>query len=330
MKGVDHMKGTLTQDANFIDKLKENEIGLKRKRIDTLQLNITRRCNQACIHCHVNAGPSRREEMSREVMDRVLYLLDGASSVKTVDITGGAPELNPNFRYLIRELKKRGKDIIDRCNLTVLLETGQEDTAEFLAQNNVTIIASLPCYLEENVDFQRGNSIYKKSIKVLKQLNDLGYGKEGSGLILNLVYNPGGAFLPGSQEALEADYKRVLFDEHGITFNRLLTITNMPINRYAELLRKEGQYEDYCNLLASNFNPDAADNIMCKSQISVGWDGVLYDCDFNLALGISIVSDRNTILELDSFSDITKSIFFGSHCYGCTAGCGSSCQGSLT
>jgi radical SAM/Cys-rich protein len=324
------MKVSLTRDNHFIEELKKNEIGFKREQINTLQLNITRRCNQACIHCHVNASPARREEMPLEVIDRILSLLDRDSLIKTVDITGGAPELHPNFRYLIRELKKRDKDIIDRCNLTVLLETGQEDTADFLAENNITVIASLPCYLEENVDYQRGNSTYKKSIKVLKQLNELGYGKAGSGLLLNLVYNPGGAFLPGAQKELEADYKRVLREEHGITFNRLLTIANMPINRYAEFLNQKGQYTDYCNLLVSSFNPDAADKIMCKSQISVGWDGVLYDCDFNQALGISVLSDRNTILELDRFSDITKSICFGSHCYGCTAGCGSSCQGSLT
>lgn len=324
------MKISLTQDNNFIEILNKYEIGLKRGQIDTLQLNITRRCNQACVHCHVNASPGRREEMPLGVIDRILSLLDQDSSIKTVDITGGAPELHPNFRYLIRELKKRDKDIIDRCNLTVLLETGQEDTAEFLAKNNVTIIASLPCYLEENVDSQRGNSTYKKSIKVLRQLNELGYGRAGSGLVLNLVYNPGGAFLPGVQKELEADYKRVLLGEHGITFNRLLTITNMPINRYAEMLNQKGQFKEYCNLLVSSFNPDTAGKIMCKSQISVGWDGVLYDCDFNQVLGISVLSDRNTILELDRFSDITKSICFGSHCYGCTAGCGSSCQGSLT
>ncbi len=323
------MKVSLTQDKNFIEKLKEYKVDLKRKQIDTLQLNITRKCNQACIHCHVNAGPTKTEEMSLELIHRVLDLLDRDSSIKTIDITGGAPELNSNFRYLIRELKKRNKNIIDRCNLTVLLESGQEDTAKFLAQNNVTIIASLPCYLEKNVDSQRGSSIYKKSIQVLKRLNELGYGKAEGRLILNLVYNPGGAFLPGNQKELEVDYKRVLLEEHGITFNRLLTITNMPINRYAEVLQKEGQYEEYCNLLVSSFHPGNADRIMCKSQVSVGWDGVLYDCDFNQALGISILSDRNTILELESFSEVTKSIFFGTHCYGCTAGCGSSCQGSL-
>ena len=227
-------------------------------------------------------------------------------------------------------MKNRNINIIDRCNLTVLLENGQEDTAEFLAQNNVIIIASLSCYLEENVDAQRGNSTYKKSIKVLQQLNDIGYGRAESGLILNLVYNPNGAFLPGNQAELEENYKRALFAEHGITFNQLLTITNMPINRYSDVLKKEGNYEEYCSLLASNFNPVNAENIMCKSQISVGWNGVLYDCDFNQALGIPILSDRKTIMDIERFSDVTRRINYNSQCYGCTAESGSSCQGSLT
>lgn len=324
------MNRGLIQNESFREKLKRHEVGLKRSRIEILQLNITKKCNQACTHCHVNAGPNQREEMSMDVINRILHLLDKKNDIKTVDITGGAPELNVNFKYLIQELKKRNKNVIDRCNLTVLLETGQENTAEFLAQNNVAIIASLPCYLEENVDSQRGNSIYKKSIKVLKLLNDLGYGKSENGLILNLVYNPGGAFLPGDQAELEKDYKRVLLAEHGITFNHLLTITNMPINRYSEVLKKEGSYEDYCNLLVSNFNPVAAEKIMCKSQVSVGWNGKLYDCDFNQALGIPILSDKNTILDIDSFSEVSRLISYNSHCYGCTAGCGSSCQGSLS
>ena len=324
------MNRGLIQNESFGEKLKQHEVGLKRSRIEILQLNITKKCNQACTHCHVNAGPNQREEMSMDVINRILHLLDKKNDIKTVDITGGAPELNVNFKYLIQELKKRNKNVIDRCNLTVLLETGQENTAEFLAQNNVAIIASLPCYLEENVDSQRGNSIYKKSIKVLKLLNDLGYGKSENGLILNLVYNPGGAFLPGDQAELEKDYKRVLLAEHGITFNHLLTITNMPINRYSEVLKKEGSYEDYCNLLVSNFNPVAAEKIMCKSQVSVGLNGKLYDCDFNQALGIPILSDKNTILDIDSFSEVSRLISYTSHCYGCTAGCGSSCQGSLS
>lgn len=324
------MNNVLIENKTFVERLKRHGVEIKRNEIETLQLNITRRCNQACSHCHVNAGPTKTEEMSLDVIDRILHLLDLDHTIKTVDITGGAPELNSQFKYLVRELKKRNRNIIDRCNLTVLLETGQEDTAEFLAQNNVTIIASLPCYLEENVDAQRGNSTYIKSIKVLQQLNDLGYGKAESGLTLNLVYNPGGAYLPGNQAELEVDYKQALFAEHGITFNQLLTITNMPINRYSEVLKKEGNYEEYCKLLVSNFNPNIAEKIMCKSQISVGWNGDLYDCDFNQALGIPILSDRNTIMDIEKFSDVSRTIYYNSHCYGCTAGCGSSCQGSLT
>ncbi len=324
------MNNSLIRNETFVENLKQHEVGLKRNKIKTLQLNITRKCNQVCTHCHVNAGPSQSEEMSIDVINRILHLLDKDNDIITVDITGGAPELNSNFRYLIQELKKRNKNIIDRSNLTVLLEAGQEDTAEFLARNNVAIIASLPCYMEENVDSQRGNSVYKKSIKVLKQLNSLGYGKSGSGLILNLVYNPLGAFLPGNQAELETDYKRVLFIEHGIIFNHLLTITNMPINRYSEVLKEKGGYEEYCNLLASNFNPMVAEAIMCKSQVSVGWNGVLYDCDFNQALGNPILSDNNTILDIDRFSEVSRTIYYNAHCYGCTAGCGSSCQGSLS
>lgn len=324
------MNNVLIQYETFVERLRRHGVGIKRNEIETLQLNITRKCNQACKHCHVNAGPTEMEEMSIDVINRILHLLDLDHSIKTVDITGGAPELNSNFKYLIRELKKRNRKIIDRCNLTVLLENGQEDTAEFLAQNSVIIIASLPCYLEENVDAQRGNSTYKKSIKVLQQLNDIGYGRAESGLTLNLVYNPDGAYLPGNQAELEVNYKRALFAEHGITFNQLLTITNMPINRYLEVLKKEGYYEEYCKLLTSNFNIDIAGKIMCKSQISVGWNGVLYDCDFNQALGTPILSDRNTIMDIERFSDVSRTIDYNSHCYGCTAGSGSSCQGSLT
>lgn len=314
----------------FEDKLEQNEVNVSRNEIQTLQLNITAKCNQVCTHCHVGAGPHRKEEMSVETIDRILYLIDqDKNQIKTVDITGGAPELNTNFRYLVQELRKRNISIIDRCNLTVLFEQGQEDTAEFLAENEIIVIASLPCYEEENVDAQRGNSIYKKSILGLKKLNSLGYGNPDHGLILNLVYNPGGAFLPGNQEELEIDYKEVLREQHGIEFNQLITIVNMPINRYLAVLKKENTYEDYCRLLISNFNPEAATKIMCKSQISVGWDGKLYDCDFNQALRLPITSENNSIFHIENFQEITKNIIYDNHCFGCTAGCGSSCQGKL-
>lgn len=319
----------LIQEETFTKQLIKHKIGTSRRKIETLQLNITRKCNQACIHCHVNAGPTKTEEMTLKVIHRILELLDRENYIKTVDITGGAPELHPHFQYLVKELRLRGKNVIDRCNLTVLLLQEQENTAEFLAKNKTTIIASLPCYLEENVDHQRGDSIYAKSIKALRILNNLGYGIKESELVLNLVYNPLGDFLPGHQQELEAQYKQVLRTEHNIEFNNLITITNMPINRFADQLQKSGRLEAYKNLLKESFNSAAADHIMCKTQISVGWDGTLYDCDFNQALSLPVLSDRNTVWDINHFSEISKSIFFGTHCYGCTAGNGSSCQGKL-
>lgn len=320
---------TIVHSETFLEKLNQHEINTKRSKIELLQLNITKKCNQSCIHCHVNAGPSKTEEMSLITINRILDLLISNKNIKTVDVTGGAPELNSNFIYLVRRLRKLEVNIIDRCNLTVLLEKGQEGTAEFLAENKVMIFASLPCYLEENVDYQRGNDIYRRSITVLKHLNRLGYGKEDSGLILNLMYNPLGDYLPGDQKELEADYKHALWAEHGILFNHLYTITNMPINRYAAMLKREGKYEDYCNLLNASFNESAADKIMCKEQVSIGWDGRLYDCDFNQALGIPIFSVKNSIWDIQGFDEISKTIMYDTHCYGCTAGSGSSCQGKL-
>lgn len=323
------MELTLIEKETFAERLKQQGINSNRSKIEQLQLNITKKCNQSCIHCHVNAGPAKTEEMSLATINRILDLLRNNKNIKTVDITGGAPELNSNFRYLVSRLSELKVNIIDRCNLTVLLEKGQEGTAEFLAEHKVTIVASLPCYLEENVDYQRGHEIYRKSIHILKHLNNLGYGKEGSGLILNLVYNPLGEYLPGDQKELEADYKQVLYAEHGIVFNQLYTITNMPINRYSNLLKREGKYEDYINLLYSSFNEKAAEKIMCKKQVSIAWDGKLYDCDFNQALGIPISSDKNSIWDIEDFVEINKTITYDSHCYGCTAGFGSSCQGKL-
>jgi radical SAM/Cys-rich protein len=323
------MKIELRNEDTFVNQLVQYEVKPFRNNVETLQLNITKKCNQACVHCHVNAGSTRTEEMTLEVIHRILELLDRDNSIKTVDITGGAPELHPHFRYLVKELKLRGKKIINRCNLTVLLLPGQESTAEFLAENKITIIASLPCYLEENVDYQRGNSVYEKSIRALKILNSLGYGKKDSGLILNLVYNPSGDILPGNQKELELDYKRVLKEKYNIEFNHLLTITNMPINRFADQLEKSGKLQSYYDLLKANFNYKAADKIMCKSQVSVGYDGTLYDCDFNQALALPVLSDKNTVWNINDFTEISNTILYGSHCYGCTAGNGSSCQGTL-
>lgn len=323
------MDVTLIQNLTFTETLVHHDINTNRGKIELLQLNITKKCNQSCIHCHVNAGPTKTEEMSLSTINRILDLLASNKSIKTVDITGGAPELNPNFRYLISRLSKLKVKIIDRCNLTVLLEKGQEDTAEFLADKKVIIVASLPCYLEENVDFQRGNNIYHKSIEVLKHLNQLGYGKEGSGLILNLVYNPIGEYLPGNQSELEEDYKKALYQAHKIVFNQLFTITNMPINKYENLLKREGKYDEYNNLLYTSFNKSAAEKIMCKKQVSIGWDGTIFDCDFNQAIGFPINSDKNSIWKIEDFTEIGKIITYDSHCYGCTAGFGSSCQGKL-
>jgi len=286
-------------------------------------------CNQACHHCHVEAGPKRTEIMPAGVADRILALLAATPSIQTVDITGGAPELNENFRRLVSESRRMQKQVIDRCNLTVLFEPGLETLAEFLAANNVEITASLPCYTESNVDQQRGKGAFEKSIRALRLLNEIGYGQPGSSLALNLVYNPLGASLPPPQEKLEADYKSHLRESFGIEFNRLFTITNMPIKRFADMLVREGKHESYMGLLANHFNPATVDHVMCRDLVSIGWDGKIYDCDFNQMLDLETPGGKN-IWEIDSFSELANSgIATDSHCFGCTAGAGSSCGGSL-
>jgi len=316
-------------DSVFKKTLGRYNIPVTRSVIGTLQLNITKKCNQACIHCHVNAAPGRTEMMDKNTIDRILDLLSYDNNIHTVDITGGAPELNPEFRYLVEKINSMGKKIIDRCNLTVLLENGQEDTIEFLAQNLVHIIASMPCYTEENVNRQRGNDVYEKSISVLKALNLAGYGKAGSGLILDLVYNPGSGCLPGEQSMLEADYKQQLNSNYGIEFNNLLTMTNMPIMRFKEMLINEGMLESYTSLLEKSFNPQAASNVMCRELLSVAWNGNLYNCDFNQALNIPLKEKPQTIWDIADFNDIPSEISHGDHCFACTAGNGSSCCGAL-
>jgi len=299
-----------------------------RSTLDTLQVNLGYLCNLSCVHCHVNAGPQRTEQMSLETVKQVLALLD-RGGLHTLDLTGGAPELNPHFRYLVRAARTLGVRVIDRCNLTVLLEPGQEDLGTFLAEQQVEICASLPCYLQENVEAQRGKGVYDTSIEALRQLNALGYGGD---LVLNLVYNPVGPVLPPPQEALEADYRRELAARFGIQFNRLLTITNMPISRFGSVLLAQNQYVQYMNLLRDNFRHDNLDTLMCRRLISVDWQGNLYDCDFNQMLDIPlIVSDRRRHIR-DLISALTlegKPIATGEHCYGCTAGQGSSCGGAL-
>lgn len=314
---------------NFKNILKENNLDLKRNEIDTLQINVGKKCNQACTHCHVYGGPDREEMMDRKTVDRILELLEKDENIKTVDITGGAPELNTDFRYLVDSLYELDMTILNRCNLTVLFEKGQEDTAEFLAKRKVQIMASLPCYLEENVDSQRGNNVFKKSIDAIKKLNSLGYGKYETELVLNLVFNPIGGILPPPQMSLEEDYKKYLKENFDINFNNLLTITNMPINRFSEALKREGKYDEYNNILVENFNPDTAKNVMCKSLLSISWEGKIYDCDFNQALDLSLKSKEITIFDIEKFSDVEKEITFDNHCYACTAGSGSSCTGAL-
>ena len=314
---------------DFKDVLKENKLELNRRKIETIQINVGKKCNQACIHCHVNGGPNREEIMEKDTVDRILELISRDESIKTVDVTGGAPELNPNFKYIIKELTALNKTVLNRCNLTVLSEVGQEDTAEFLADNKVQVMASLPCYLEENVDYQRGSDVFKKSISGLYELNKLGYGKDDTGLILNLVFNPKGGTLPPPQSELEKDYKKYLKEHYDIEFNNLLTITNMPISRFSETLKKEGKYEEYRDVLIDSFNPSTALNVMCRDLLSISWDGKIYDCDFNQALDLSLDRGELSVWDIDNFHDVEKQIHFENHCFACTAGSGSSCTGAL-
>jgi radical SAM/Cys-rich protein len=316
--------------ADFQDTLRQHGLGeLRRREVTTLQINVGKLCNQACHHCHVEAGPKRTEIMPAHVAERIIKLLSATPSIHTVDITGGAPELNANFRWLGRESRRMGKHVIDRCNLTVLFEPGQESLAEFLAVNQVEITASLPCYTESNVDQQRGKGAFEKSIRALRILNAIGYGRTASGLTLNLVYNPLGASLPPQQEKLEADYKTQLRENFGIEFDRLFTITNMPIKRFAEFLFREGKQEAYMALLTNHFNPATVNGLMCRDLVSIGWDGRIYDCDFNQMLDLETPSGKS-IWKIESFAELAeKSIATDGHCFGCTAGAGSSCGGSL-
>jgi len=295
-----------------------------------LQLNLTRRCNIACHHCHVESSPKRSEAMSQAAVDRALELLAASPGIAVVDLTGGAPEMHPGFRALVRRARALGRRVIDRCNLVILDEPDQEDLAEFLAAERVEIVASLPCYQEGNVDGQRGRGVFARSIAALKQLNRLGYGVPGSGLALDLMYNPTGASLPPAQAGLEADYKRELLRDHGIVFGRLLTLTNMPIRRYAEWLERRGEAERYQRLLEDHFNADALPHLMCRSTVSVDWRGELFDCDFNQALDLPMGGRRRTLWDVGSLDELEgERIATERHCFGCTAGAGSSCGGAL-
>ena len=301
---------------------------LRRDRLTTLQVNLGYRCNQSCLHCHVNAGPTRREMMSEETMGEVLSFLK-AAVVGTLDITGGAPELNPHFRVLVRKAHARGVRVIDRCNLTIFEEPDQEDLPEFLAEHNVEIVASLPCYLEENVTAQRGAGVYASSLRGLQRLNALGYGKPGSGLVLNLMYNPIGPALPPSQCALEADYRRELRARAGVEFNNLYVLANMPIQRFGSTLISHGQFHDYMALLRGAHRDENLQQVMCRTLISVDWQGYVYDCDFNQMLGIGLNGQRLHLRELIGRNLHGEPIAVADHCYGCTAGQGASCGGAL-
>lgn len=316
---------------DFTETLRRHQLELTRTPLEILQVNVGKLCDLACHHCHVEAGPGRTEIMQPEVADRILELLTNAPQVHTVDLTGGAPEMNPNFRRLVRESRRLDKTVIDRCNLTILFRDGQQDTAQFLADQGVKVVASLPCYTKANVEAQRGRHVFDPSIRALRLLCDLGYGRPDSGLELDLVYNPVGATLPPAQDQLEATYRRELAEHFDIHFNKLFTITNMPIKRFLHLLEREGRYEDYMQTLIGAFNPQAALGVMCRNQLSVDWRGHLYDCDFNQALEIPLANTKRTLWDIDALTDIEHHpIAFDSHCFGCTAGAGSSCGGALT
>lgn len=317
------------QIEHFSDALARHKLDVQRRSLQTLQVNLGKRCNQACSHCHVEAGPLRTEIMERSTIDRLLSLIKNCPDAQTVDITGGAPELNPHFRYFVSELRALDKEVIDRCNLTVLFEPEQEDLAMFLRDQGVQIVASLPCYSRENVDRQRGSGVFDKSVRALQILNGLGFGQTDSGRTLNLVFNPQGVALPPEQGALERDYKIRLREDFGIEFNRLFAIANMPVKRFADALEREGRWDEYMQTLIDNFNPAAAEDVMCSALVSIGWDGKIFDCDFNQMLEIPHDGRSKTVWDIESLEELTGSIAFDNHCYGCTAGAGSSCSGAL-
>ncbi len=305
---------------------------IHRDRLETIQVNLGYKCNQRCLHCHVNAGPYRKEMMSQDNIKLLLQVLS-AKPVQTLDITGGAPEMHHAFRYLVQEAVASGVKVIDRCNLTILNEPGQEDLTDFLAEHQVEVMASMPCYMQENVDAQRGAGVYESSIRALKSLNSRGYGREDGDLQLNLVYNPAGAALPPPQEVLTADYKRELLQRYGIIFNHLYTITNMPIKRFGSTLVSNGQFDAYMQLLKSSHQDENLENVMCKSLLSVNWEGYIYDCDFNQMLNLPLKFNGHQRIHLRDLlqEDIENNrIIVADHCYGCTAGGGSSCGGALT
>lgn len=297
--------------------------------IEVLQVNVGKLCNMTCEHCHVDAGPDRREIMTRQTAEACIAAL-AKTDIPTLDLTGGAPEMNPNFRWMVEEAKRLGRHVIDRCNLTILRAPGYDDLPEFLAAHRVEIVASLPCYLQENVDAQRGNHAFRRSIEILKRLNSLGYGKVESGLDLTLVYNPIGPALPPRQDQLERVYRRELHARYGIEFTRLIAIANMPIGRFLNQLVKAGTYDQYMETLIAAYNPAAAAGVMCRTTLSVDWEGRLYDCDFNQMLGVTVRRGLpQNIRDFDPAAFANRTIVTGQHCYGCTAGAGSGCRGAI-
>jgi len=317
----------------FDEFLGQQKLALNKGAIEILQMNIGLYCNQACNHCHVESSPKRQEMMSEEVARRCMQLLEKTPSITTLDLTGGAPELNSQFRYLVTEGRRQGKEVIDRCNLTVLSEPGQEDLAQFLADNKVRVVASMPCYSEKNVNSQRGSGVFDKSILGLLRLNEIGYGVEGTGLNLDLIYNPLGAFLPPEQSALEAQYRTELAEHFGIVFNSLFTMTNIPIKRFADFLHRRGELAKYMELLVRNFNPATVKGVMCTNLVSVGYTGKMYDCDFNQQMDANMVLENSakpkeegsSVFDLESLDQLRGSkVATDNHCFGCTAGNGSS------
>jgi len=305
---------------------------IRRNRVETLQVNVGYKCNQTCVHCHVNAGPTRTEMMSRETVFEVIAFLK-AAGIRSLDVTGGAPELNPHFRLLVAAARELGVKVMDRCNLTILDQPGQEDLAQFLTDHEVEIVASLPCYLEDNVDRQRGKGVFETSIRCLQTLNRYGYGQAGSGLTLDLVYNPQGPALPPAQAALERDYHKQLSERYGIVFNRLYVLTNMPIQRFGSMLVSKGQFEHYMALLKNAYQPQNLESVMCRTLLSVDWRGHVYDCDFNQMLGLPLNwrgKPRVHLRDIIGADLAGNPIVVKDHCYGCTAGQGSSCGGALS
>jgi len=303
---------------------------IKRNNLEVLQVNLGYLCNLSCTHCHVNAGPNRTELMDKKTIDQILSFID-THKIQTLDLTGGAPEMNPHFKYLVRAARNKGIKVIDRCNLTILLEPGYQDLAAFLAENQVEIVASLPCYMEDNVDKQRGKGTFNASITALQQLNNSGYGTAETELVLNLVFNPQGATLPPEQKALELSYKQHLKDQFGIVFNQLFALTNLPIQRFGSVLISKGEFNNYLQLLQDNFQQQNLNQVMCKNTLSIDWQGYVYDCDFNQMLALPLGSNKHKthLTEMTRQSLAGQPIKTLQHCYGCTAGQGSSCGGAL-